>query len=84
MENKTTEKQEAIAFSIDDSLSELLPILFVELCRENMRTLGFSNWTDYIKFLLSKKQPQIKGRVTQIEHLKTNSYGNRKRKVRRG
>jgi hypothetical protein len=84
MENKTTEKQEAITFSIDNSLSELLPILFVELCRENMKTLGFSNWTDYIKFLLSKKQPQRKGRITQFEHLKTNSYGNRKRKVRRG
>jgi hypothetical protein len=84
MENKTTEKQEAIAFSIENSLLELLLILFAELCRENMKALGFSNWTDYIKFLLSKKQPRRKGRITQFEHLKTNSYGNRKRKVRRG
>lgn len=66
MENLTTEKQEAITFSIDNSLSELLPVLFAELCRENMKTLGFSNWTDYVKFLLSKKQPQKRAHITQF------------------
>lgn len=84
MENKTTEKQEAITFSIENSLPELLPILFVELCRENMKALGFSNATDYIKFLHSKSSLKEKGESLNSNIFKTNSYGNRKRKVRRG